>query len=161
MPASKRNGEIDFWKFIASFFIVLFHTRTFYEPDLFPTGFAMAVEFFFVASGYFLAASVYRDRRPFCGQTIGSETVGFLRHKLDGFIYYFAFGFLFSAAAFVYQFGLRSCLTAENLMNYLLEATLLSNVTVTPSPILPADWYLSSMLAAIFPIYPLFRRNKD
>lgn len=161
MPAVKRNGEIDFWKFVASFFIVLFHTRTFYEPDIVPSGFAMAVEFFFIATGYFLAASVYRDQRPFDRHTIGTETVRFMKHKAEGFLYYFLIGFLFSAAVFVYQYGLRACLKTESLMNYFFEFTLLSNVTVTPSPVLPVDWYLSAMLAALFLIYPLFRRNKD
>ena len=161
MPAVKRNGEIDFWKFVASFFIVLFHTRTFYEPDLFPSGFSMAVEFFFVVTGYFFAASVYRDARPYDRKTIGSRTGAFLLHKIDGFILCFALCFAISAAACVYQNDVRAYLHADALTNIFFEFTLLSNVTGTPCNIIPADWYLSAMLISLFLLYPLFRRNKD
>ena len=161
MPTERRLGEIDFWKFAASVFIVLFHTRTFYEPDLFPSGFSMAVEFFFVVTGFFFAASVYRDERPFSGKTIGKETVQFIFRKLNGFLYTFLICFALSAAACVFQNGARTYMNAEALMNGLFEVTLLSNVTGTPCSIIPADWYLSAMMLSLFLLYPFFRRSKD
>ena len=158
---SKRNGEIDFWKFIASIYVVLYHSRAFYNPDLFHGSMALAVEFFFVVSGYFFASSVYRDKRDFSSRTIGSETVQFIWHKVNGFLYYFLFGFACSFLAGLYMTGFSKMITLERIKNYFFEFFLLTHLTSTPSSVIPADWYLSAMLVAMFFLYPFFRYKKD
>ncbi|MBQ6164161.1 MAG: acyltransferase family protein [Clostridia bacterium] len=157
----KRNGEIDFWKFVASIYIVLFHSRAFYNPDLFRGAMALPVEFFFVVSGFFFASSVYRDQREFNSRTIGQETVGFIWHKIKGFLYYFLFGFGFSLIAVVYRYGPAYLFTLERIKNIVFEFFLINTLTSTSSSIIPADWYLSTMLTAMFFLYPLFRCKKD
>ncbi len=156
----KRNGEIDFWKFVASIYVVLYHSRAFYNPDLFRGSMALAVEFFFVVSGFFFASSVYRDKREFSSRTIGGETVGFIRHKVNGFLYYYLFGFAFSLLATIRMSGLSSFFSIEKIKNTLFEFFLLQNIMSTPSSIIPADWYLSAMLTAMFLLYPLFDIRK-
>ncbi|MCR5042431.1 MAG: acyltransferase family protein [Clostridia bacterium] len=156
----KRNGEIDFFKFVASIYVVLFHSRAFYNPDLFKGAMALAVEFFFVVSGYFFARSVYGDKRKFRGSSIGTETLGFMRHKIGGFIYYFLLGFACSFAAGFYRKGFE-LFSLVNVKDFIYEFFLLTLLTGTSSKIVPADWYLSAMLVAMFVLYPLFRYKKD
>lgn len=156
----KRNGEIDLWKFVAAIYVVLFHSKAFYQPALFHGSMALAVEFFFVVSGFFFASSVYRDGREFRIRTIGRETVGFLRHKIRGFLYYYLLGFgaSFLLAILQYKTDLLSFPTVRDI---LLEFLLLSSLTSTTCLIIPADWYLSAMLIAMLLLYPLFRYKKN
>ncbi|MBQ6020252.1 MAG: acyltransferase family protein [Clostridia bacterium] len=157
--APKRNGEIDFWKFVASIYIVLFHSRAFYDPDLFRGSMALAVEFFFVVSGFFFALSVYRDNREFRLRTIGRETADFLRHRVGGFLYYYLFGFGVSFLLAILQYR-SALLSFKTIRDVVLEFFLLSSLTSTTCRIIPADWYLSAMLIAMLLLYPFFRYKK-
>ena len=59
MEESKKNGAIDFWKFAFSIMIVLFHSYYFANNEdgaIFREG-RIAVEFFFIVSGFFMAKS--------------------------------------------------------------------------------------------------------
>ena len=49
----KRNGTIDFWRFIFAAGIVMYHARPLFGRDLFVCGY-IGVEFFFIVSGCLL-----------------------------------------------------------------------------------------------------------
>ncbi|MBQ6020925.1 MAG: acyltransferase [Clostridia bacterium] len=156
-PNIGRNPELDLWRLFGSICIVLYHSKSFFDPPLFSSGYALTVEFFFLLSGYFFASTVYRDRRAFRWETIGKETVRFLAHKIWGFLFYFVFGFV---TAWIACYCVRGWNDAFSPLN-LYELFLLSETGIPRINVMNPDWYLSAMLIVMFPLYPLFRRRKD
>ena len=117
----KRNGKIDFLRLFFAVIIVLHHSRYVlgYEESIFIGG-ALAVEFFFIVSGYLMMAHIAKlegAKRPAArldagnesnvsgvdDMRLGSETYHYLMRKIRGFLSEFLFavviGFLFTAAA--------------------------------------------------------------
>ena len=83
MAKSNRNGKIEFLRFLFSVIIVIHHSRYILGDDqcLFLGG-SLAVEFFFLVSGYLMMASIDRiSARKAPGQDLGRETLGFLWRK--------------------------------------------------------------------------------
>ena len=64
MKKEKHNGIISLWKFIFACVIVLFHCNTFYEstPNYFVKGGYIAVEFFFIVSGFYMARKALKKQ---------------------------------------------------------------------------------------------------
>lgn len=73
MITTKKNGKIEFYRFIFCIAILLFHMQKYLLGEasltngihfaLFPHG-AMGVEFFFLLSGFLMAKSVYKSIPP-------------------------------------------------------------------------------------------------
>ena len=58
----KRNGKIDLLRFLFAVIIVLHHTRyLFGDEHCFFHGGSLAVEFFFIVSGYLMTAHAARE----------------------------------------------------------------------------------------------------
>ena len=77
-----RNYEIDFWKFVFSICIVIYHAWQFQytgDPVIFGYG-NLLVEFFFVVSGYLMIAKIYNKKKS---QNIGKDTWNFIVSKLN------------------------------------------------------------------------------
>ncbi|MBQ6162903.1 MAG: acyltransferase [Clostridia bacterium] len=156
-PNIGRNPELDLWRLFGSICIVLYHSKSFFDPPLFSSGYALTVEFFFLLTGYFFASNVYRDARPFRAETIGKETLRFIAHKIWGFLFYFVFGFV---TAWIACYCVRGWDDAFSPLN-LYELFLLSETGIPRINVMNPDWYLSAMIIVLFPLYPLFRRRKD
>ncbi len=156
----KRNYELDFWKFIASIFVVIYHSHSIFdgEKTVYINGY-MAVELFFVISGYLFASSVYRDTRPFNCETIGKETWSFMKRKVKGFLYFYIIGFLGTFIAKIYSTD-GKITDAVRIPGYILDFLLFGETGLPTESILSANWYLSSMIIAMFVLYPVFRYKK-
>lgn len=81
---SKRNGAIDFWRFIFSLLIVFCHMTlcpSFYYNDVkwFKSA-SIGVEFFFILSGFLMAKSSIK------GLPIGKATSVFIIRKWMGIL---------------------------------------------------------------------------
>ena len=72
------NSEFAFWKFVGSVFIALFHTKFLFGCNGLVPGGYLAVEMFFLVTGYFFANSVFKDSRPFDSDRIGGVMVVFV-----------------------------------------------------------------------------------
>lgn len=89
-----RNYELDFWKFIAAIFVVLVHSYSLFDGEfLVASQGRLAVEFFFLVTGFLFAHSIIRDERSFSFETIGSETWHFLWRKTRSFLPFYVIGF--------------------------------------------------------------------
>lgn len=78
-----RNGEIDFWKFVFSIMVVQFHSSNLTKIKTTPfVGAAIAVEFFFLVSGYLMAASISRYQESEI--VVGRDSRNFMLHKIRG-----------------------------------------------------------------------------
>ena len=141
-------------------FILAQHTRYFFRERVGGHGCYLAVEFFFVLSGWFLARSVFRDNRPFSLDEIGEQTIGFLSRRLQGFALPYCIGFALSFAVALISGGIRSRISNGLVFEFLL----LGETGLAPGSsrqlIMGSGWYLSALMISIFLIYPVFRFNK-
>lgn len=157
----KRNGELDFWKFIAAICVALYHSHPIFGKKLFPLPCAMAVEFFFIVSGYLFARSIYKDNRPYDRNTIGSETLSFIIHKIKGFFKLWVFGFLLTYLLKLIIGKIGDPLSLASISQTVSDFLLLRSYGFKTLNVVTASWYLSAMLLVMFVLYPIFRKNKD
>lgn len=152
-----RNYEFDFWKFIAAVFVVLVHSYSLFDGEflVFHQG-RLAVEYFFFVTGFLFANTILRDERPFSRQTIGNETWRFMWRKIQAFLLYYIAGFALSllSLSILCKFTLR---TFKNHPDVVFDFLLLKETGIPFFDIMGVNWYLSSMLIALFILYPVFR----
>lgn len=96
-----KNGKIELLRFIMAV-IVMFHHSHYLNNNssiLFPRG-SLAVEFFFLISGYFLAVKCDPATNSHTQKTLGSDTISFLINKYKPVAVYIwiseIFGFIMS-----------------------------------------------------------------
>ena len=150
---SSWNLEFDFWKFIASIFILLVHSYSIFggERLLCRRGW-IAVELFLIITGYLFAQSVAKDPRPFSAERIGGETWAFLARKFRGLLPFYVLGFLG-----VYLCQGHMLLTPQTHADALFDFLLLREQGWSIRALQGINWYLSCMLAVQFILYPLLR----
>ena len=161
---SKRNGEIDFLRFVFSMVVVFFHFNENYHFGFCSNG-SIAVEFFFVVSGYLLASHVRSiHSRPETWSEIADSTWAFLLKKAGGFFHYYVCVFLLNLV-------IRCVLVRGADVLSLLMRLLKSIPTITltfmglnyrsAALYVGNTWYLSAMLIAMFMLYPLLVKSFD
>lgn len=151
---------VDFWKFIFTIAIILYHANKiegFEKANLFPYGYIF-VEFFFMVSGFFMAKSICAMQNNAI-KNLGDETWRFTFKKINGiYIPFFV--------AFWIHFVIRVIIEETPLRNILLEIThSIRELTLTYSSGITIGryhngptWYISSMIIAMFIIYPFLRK---
>lgn len=155
-----RNYEIDFWKFVFSICIVIYHAWQFQytgDPIIFGYG-NLLVEFFFVVSGYLMISKIYNKRKS---QNIGKDTWKFLISKLKPI-------FPYILLAFIIGLILKS-IYLDNDIHYLnnsiveilqLQMFGLLNTSQMYLTVNTATWYISAMLFVFLVIYPIALKYK-
>lgn len=160
----KKNGEIEFFRFIFSVIILLHHSQYLVQPKNCPfVGGSLAVEFFFILSGCLMAQSIEKER---CFQKntirIGKETLQFMARKLKGLFpqLFFAWFIAFSVTMVASNQSWREM--ANSLIDGFTELTVIkmSGLT-TGGSVNGVVWYISSMLLCMFFLYPLIRKYPD
>lgn len=156
-----RNGKIELLRFICAVIIFLFHFSQLVNGDrfLFLSG-ALAVEFFFVLSGYLMMASV--DKAGSASELeLGNETLGFLKRKLSvlypELLIAYMIGFAVRLLAREGTFAGAVKLAAESFW----EVLMLRQTGLQLRDVNHATWYLSSMLICMVILYPLLRKFPD
>lgn len=155
-----RCGEIELWRGLAACLILLLHTH--YIPGvhaLCKEG-NIAVEFFFLLSGYLMAASMAkRALTPCAAADMPRETAAFVWHKIKAFwpelLLSCTIGLCFYAVAHHGDPGkvAKTCLETFGSNVLMLKMT-----GLTTNGINGATWYLSAMVIGCTLIYPLLRR---
>lgn len=160
-PAKTRNGEIDFWKFVFSIMVVQFHSSNLTKIKTTPfVGAAIAVEFFFLVSGYLMAASISRYKEG--DIVVGRDSRNFMLHKIRGLCpeIFIAWGI-----GFFVQHIAKKNVTAVSLVKDLMTGVwdlfFLRESGLEGFKANPAAWYISAMLLAMLVLVPLFFRNRD
>ncbi len=157
---SGRNGKIDLLRFVFSVVIALFHFGdSIGNKQLFPRG-AVAVEFFFILSGFFMASSISKKSR-LPSEKLGSETFGYVWKKYlsicPQILIAGAIGFVVRhlckkvTIAIAGKHALATMLEFLNLRMFGYETWTSNGPT----------WYISAMLIAMLLLYPVCRRNFD
>ena len=159
---SKRNCAIDLLRFIFCLVILCDHSELFAgdQVPLFQGGY-IGVEFFFIVSGFLMAASAERaEQSP--SRSITEDTVSFLRRKLGAILPYYLFAFLL--AFFIRQIALAAAPAeiAKDAFYALPELLLLKRLGIGNGRWYNgATWYLSSMFFAMLILYPILRKKRD
>lgn len=169
-----RNSKIELLRFIFCIDVLMFHTGKylFGMPSfdeglnwaLFPHG-GMAVEFFFLLSGFLMAKTICTrieaEHQLSAGREAGQlqETVRFLIHKyfsiLPQHLVAFVLAFVMYAAS--ENLGIKKIIEAmvESIPNLLLIQ--MSGISMTN--VNHVEWYISCMLLAMMIVYPICRRH--
>lgn len=153
-----RNGTIDFLKFIFALVVVIFHGRKLAagnEFAFFQSGY-LAVEFFFLVSGFLMMRSASRvtGDRP-----IGHETVSFLARKIKGLYPAILFAFVPALATVTYIGSVPA--TAGSILSSVWEISLLRMSGIQGTTANTITWYISAMLIAMLLLSPLILKFKD
>ena len=155
MQKSKHNGIISLWKFLFSVMIVILHCDCLAENNektLFIGG-AIAVEFFFITSGYLMAVSAFKRGRK---KDIVSDTWNFIGKKFKALFPYVLIAFLsISIVNIIFK--------SNNIYNWITsiwDLFLLRMTGIKTARINKVAWYLSAMLLSMLIIYPLLRKYK-
>ncbi|MGN1031669.1 MAG: acyltransferase family protein [Butyricicoccaceae bacterium] len=162
MHQNKRNGAIDFWKFVFSVLIVIFHSRNLTEnrtgtPFI---GGVIGVEFFFLVSGFLMAASI--SKKESASVSVGEESREFLFHKIRGLYPEFLVAWL--CGFVVEHIGIEKAVTLKVLLKDaatgVWELLFLRESGLTDFRANVVTWYLSAMLLAMLILVPIFLKNQ-
>lgn len=156
----KHCGEIDLFRFVFAFIIVLRHTDALFGERLFFEGGAFGVEFFFLVSGYLMMASIDKmNNRPIV--SLGDETLAYLKRKIASFYpeLLLAFGMAFAVQSAAKKLDLIGMIKLA--CNSFFEIFLLSHSGIGGAHIIGPVWYLSTMILVMAILYPLIRKYQD
>ena len=152
----KHNGIISFWKFVFCIVIVIFHAGELfqYESGMLLRKGSIAVEFFFLVSGYLMAKTAVSKTSKL---SLGKETFMFILKKIKSF---FPYVFI----AFMIDIILRTYLDTMNLESYVLsifDLFLLIMPGFKTGKLIRHVWYISAMLICMSFLYPQIKKFKD
>lgn len=162
MSFARRNGVIDIAKFVFSVVIVLNHSNHLITGQgIFMRGGYLAVEFFFIVSGYLMAKSGAK-RQKFDANTIGSETMSFVFHKAKEIFPYYSLGFIcaFIATQYINHHSGKQIIknVIKSVLTFLRIGT---TVGLDSYEVMGLSWYISAMLLGVLMVYPLFRYRRN
>ena len=152
MGATKRNGKIDLLKFIFSIVIVIFHFNVGnYHYQLFFKGY-IAVEFFFVTSGFLFARSL--SRIEYKKETLMTDSFGFMKKK---FLSIFPYHFFFFLACYISLIVLSPSLSTAvtQLFKSIPDLFMMQMSGISNMDMLRYEWYISAMLIVMFILTPI------
>lgn len=160
----KRN-QIDFWRLIFMFAVCVLHTGALLTDgyaQVFFSGGYISVEFFFIVSVYYLAASLSAKTDPVDIQKLGSETVHFVWRRAKRLYPEFLCGFILTIVLdqIIYHHTLVYQIK-RFLQSGLYEVILLHMADPHSDVIMSVAWYMSALLLASFIIYPFLRVIPD
>ena len=148
------NSEFAFWKFVGSVFIALFHTKFLFGCNGLVPGGYLAVEMFFLVTGYFFANSVFKDSRPFDSDRIGGGVWLFLWGKFRRLLPFYLPAFIVSLFLQMMRIPFGS-VSMRDFLTVPLEFLLLGEFGI-PYRVLTIEWYLSAMFITLAILYPVF-----
>ena len=161
----KRNALIDWVKLVYAIPILLVHsnhlvqgTYNWKNATIMPGGY-LTVEFFFIVSGYFMAASVAKKVIP--SRSVGVETIRYILHRISIILPYYlvAFAFGFICAHALTPFTAKSIL--KDLANSFFPFIRVNMSGLNAYDPIGTAWYLSAMFLATMVLYPMLCRYKD
>lgn len=155
----KRNGTIDFFRFIFAVGIVMYHARPLFQKELFVCGY-IGVEFFFMVSGFLLMKKADAAGRRQKAGDVFEENLSVICHKCKNILPFFVpalvcaffFRFLFSGADAKKIF--------HDLTGGVAELAFLQMFGFENGALIDVAWYLSALFAVSFLLYPILRKQK-
>lgn len=153
----KHNGIISFWKLIFCIMIIGFHLNGMYCFKDNNYGFlygSIAVEFFFIVSGYLLAKKALTTEQK---QNIGELTKNYIVKKIKKFFPYLLFSFI---AGFIVSNIYYNYNTSQRI-NSIFDLLFMYCSGIKYDSMIPIAWYLSAMLVSDIILFPLIYKYKE
>ncbi len=146
-----RNGYIDIIKFLFAIIITEFHLNT----GLFPGG-RIAVEGFFIISGFFMMQNINRNKYP--EDALGVSTVRFVVGKFKTLFPYLLPAVLlaFGIDSYIYQRPLAEAIKQAPLLFF--DIVPLCEAGFQGIYVVGISWYLAAMFLALAILYPLCKK---
>lgn len=158
----KRNYTIDFLKFVFSVVIVIFHAKNIILPGekyMFVGG-SIGVDFFFLVSGYFMAASAIK--KGYNSQVgLGQDTFEFMKRKIGGLFPNVYVGWIVGFTVYHVVRKTTGAMMLKHAFYSLGELLLINQSGFDEYKANAVGWYLSAMLLTMLIVYPLLRKYKD
>ncbi len=163
----KRNGKIELLRFLMAISVLCFHIQKYIGKEIkpkgdiyfafFPHG-AMGVEFFFVLSGFLMAASVFYAKDADRKLPLGKSTFLFMKKKVMAIfpMHCIAAVGVFAATVFCNGYTLNKSL--ETAINSIPGLFFVQMAGFNFKYINNIEWYLSAMLICMCIIYPILRK---
>ncbi len=164
MQKTAKNGKIEFARFAFSVIVMLFHIcqsigfkkyEYFGQPTFFKNGW-FGVEFFFVVSGFLMAASAFKSQNQ--SSEKNDDTFSFMKKKILAILPYhlivFTVSFVYLAFSKRVNFYGFIQLFIEAIPNFLL----IQRSGLANKDVLGLEWYISDMLIAMFILYPFCKK---
>ena len=156
---TQRNHMIDLWRFVFSIIILIHHTRFLIgdENCLFLGG-SLAVEFFFLVSGYLMMASLDRSSSS---ASIALDSFNFIKKKILGFYPELLIAWIISFIATI-AFQKETLIESlYRLFTSIGEPFLLYSFGLVYNDVNRSTWYISSMIIAMCIQVPLIKKFPD
>jgi peptidoglycan/LPS O-acetylase OafA/YrhL len=170
MKKQQKNGKIELLRFLFSIGVLWFHIEKYISGQValqkgihisfFAYG-SMGVEFFFLVSGFLMAASVYyaKDRQK--ELPLGTATFQFVKNKFVSLLPMRLIVFVLLFAATIACEAWNVTTVIKKLVSYIPGFLLVQMSGFGASYINHIEWFLSAMLIGMFILYPLLRKNFD
>lgn len=163
---TKRNGKIELLRFVFCLGIVLFHLNyALYSSKLslgphlsfFNKG-NLAVEFFFLVSGFLLAKTALRPDTS--DIPIGSQTVSFIKRKILAFFSPHTISFILTFSIVCIAEGIRRFDVVRTFIRALPGYFLLNKSGFSMKIVNGAEWYIGAMILVMLFVFPLCKKYK-
>ena len=155
-----RNGKIELWRFLFSVIIVIHHSRYLVgDKNCMFLGGSLAVEFFFLISGYLMMASIARKKEA--PGELGRETLGYLGRKFKSLMPEMLVAYVIAVifVAVTKDYNLKK--VVKLCLDTFFEITQLKMSGLHAVSLNGVTWYISTMLLCMAVLYPLIRRFPD
>lgn len=163
MSNARRNGTIDFMRFMFSILIIFAHCNMpsmYSDPKSLFASPILGVEFFFIVSGFLMAKTTPTQK------TTGNATFEFIIKKYLSFLPVYVFSYIVSITVsalvngsnFEKIFSNIGSSVNELLMLHMSGLTLFDGRTEF---IVGSSWYLSAMLIAMAVLFPFLYAKRD
>ncbi len=156
----KLNFEITLLKVFFTFAVLFYHTCKITSKPieyLFPGGY-LAVEFFFIVSGYFMAASIVRNSK----NGIDYSGLGFVLHKMKAIYPHIIVAFVinfFIQMVFIKNYPIEKIAEIGICSIGELSFLTFSGIKFSKFYFNGPTWYLSSMVIGMLLLYPFVKKN--
>ncbi len=159
LEVKSRNGKIDFYKFIFSIVIILYHFGCAIEYDcnytLFQKGY-ISVEFFFIISGFLFARSL--SKYEYNKETIIKTDLSFIWKKYKSFFPYHIFMCVLTFIVCTIKHHWTINKLIFKIINSIPNIFLFQMGGMEKMDWAHHEWYLSAMLIVMFILVPIIIR---
>lgn len=163
----KKRNQIDLYRLIFMYIVCILHSGALLTkeyPQAFFAGGYIAVEFFFIVSGYYLAEALSKiNAKKQCDLSqLGSETFAYTLSRAKRMYPEFLIGFVLTIILdqIIYH-GSITNLIKKLRQTGIYEVLLLQCANPYDTQILNVAWYVSALLFATFIMYPFLRCIPD
>lgn len=161
---NKRKPAIELMRFLAAMMVVSVHFRQFFYPDFYPAQMAfIAVDFFFLVSGYFAMQESVAD--PVKSGASAHDAVLFTFKKAKKLFPPYVLALIIMFVIRIFEEGAFSLSdTLAELFHFKWEFFMLHMAGFNHSPsfgtdyLLPTSWFISSLMIAMVPFLFLTKR---